>query len=210
MIIKLPEGDQIESRKTFQPQTGQDIFDYVEIAKKESLSVFGANISSFMKGLHIYIKTDLLHLIKPTVLENFFCPLLEIDIDSLLAAFKFEGGEGLYVEISQDDLASIDANVAVMSSSDPGSRFQISINDAFKIAVRKLQPMNLLPGLVGQITGSRSIGFKNLQSGMFTVNFYQIVASRSLFGDGPSSGDKVELPIASSWYFVRFSPGNTF
>jgi hypothetical protein len=87
-----------------------------------------------------------------------------------------------------------------MSSLDPGSLSQISIIDAFKIAVRKLQPKNLLPGFVGQITGSRSIGFKNLQPRMFTVAFYQIVASRPLFRDGPSSSDNVQLPIASSWY----------
>lgn len=82
-------------------------------------------------------------------------------------------------------------------------------------AVKRLE-LKLLPGLNGQMTGSRSIGFKNLQPRMFTVNFYELAGSRSLFGEGQSSGENVQLPIASSWYisfqsfeqfiaFLRFS-----
>jgi hypothetical protein len=200
MIFNVQETNQIEHRPTFQPKTAQDVIEFVKMAKNRAYSVFKDNIASFMEGLSIYIKTDLICWVKTPILLNIFSPLPEIDVDVLLDAFNFDSGEGLHVQVSNEDLCDIDVDIVVMSSSDPDSPLCISAKDAFKIAVKRLQPMSLLPGILGQLTGSRSVSFRQLKPDMFEVKFYEIAGSRPLFGDGPSSSENVQLPIASSWY----------
>lgn len=195
MIFNAPNVNE-----PFQPTTGKEIEDFVSTAKVRAFSEFKAAISSFLEGLEIYVNTALFSFIPTPILESLFCPSPDIDVDALLNAFNLEKAIGLTVEISEEDLENIDDDVPVLGP----NPFRIFFIDAFKIAVKRLQPLGLLPGFLGQITGARSVGFSNFYPDMFVLIISIKNSSRVLFGEETFAGEKVELPTASSWYNHAF------
>jgi hypothetical protein len=142
----------------------------------------------------------------------------------MLSAFNLNSGAGLTVEVADDDLADIDEKMQLLEPAKKGGRRRIAITDAFAIALRKLKPLDLLPDLLGQLTGARSIGFSSFHPNLFHVSFSHQLVARPLIPDeedemafsekcsvsplsssasSSSSSPKVdlELPFTVSWYF---------
>jgi hypothetical protein len=109
--------------------------------------------------------------------------------NAILSAFNLDSGEGLTVEISEEDISDIDEGVLMFESADGPSH--ISVQDAFKISVRSLQSMDLFPSFLREITGSADV-CDDFTPGMITVLFKQLTETSS-FDD--------QFPVASPRYY---------
>lgn len=206
--VQKLEGKIIEDF-VFSPTSIEEVENYVKHAKEFGLSHFRAGIDAFVKGLNVFIDVSMFGFLKDEVLKQVFSPTVDINVESLLAAFQYEGGTDLTVAIAHPERLTPEIlSKAVKSESSPELR--IGVIEAFKYAVGKLTTEEL-HGLVGQLTGSRVTGLGGFQPNQFVVIFSQTLSKRPLIiedetcpveptgkGEGKSKAD-VDLPYTASW-----------
>lgn len=201
----------------FTPQSLEQVENYVKLAREFALSHFKAGIDAFAKGLNVFVDVSMFGFLKDEVLKQVFSPTVEIDVESLIEAFHYEGAGELTVAIAHPELLPAEF---LLKATTVGSKpeLRIGVIEAFKYAVRKLS-MEELHGLVGQLTGSRVTGLGGFQPNQFVVTFSQKLSQRPLIEEEdtcpvetseiiPNDGEKkikpgVDLPYTASWYTFR-------